>query len=142
MAQILLDEFLVSSDQCSQIDAKHFLRARFGHAEGIIPFIALLKIPILSDKQTSPKETYTYANNGWRGEIISPMSANIQWEIFRYHPRHHGRNSRPEDEKVLVRMLLNEYVVPFKYECEPYSTEYMFFYTLNELKRCYSVTNR
>ncbi|CAF0727570.1 unnamed protein product [Adineta ricciae] len=101
MAQILLDEFLVDSDECSQIDAKHFLRVRFGHAEGIIPFIALLKIPILSDKQTPPKEIYTYANNGWRGEIISPMSANIQWEIFRYHPRHHGRNSRPEDEKIL-----------------------------------------
>ncbi|CAF1352330.1 unnamed protein product [Rotaria sordida] len=63
MAQILLDDFFLHSTQCSQIDLKYFLRAHFAHGETIIPFAALLQIPILSDKSTPFNDTYTY--NGW-----------------------------------------------------------------------------
>ncbi|CAF4587312.1 unnamed protein product [Rotaria socialis] len=135
MAQILLDDFFHHSEQCSQVDAKYFLRARFGHAETIIPFVTLLKIPILSDKSTSLNETYTHENNGWRGELISPMAANIQWEIYR-----HSNNGTPDNiaqHQILMRMLFNEYPVPFKYECQPYNMNNHYFYTIDELKKCY-----
>ncbi|CAF5173125.1 unnamed protein product, partial [Rotaria magnacalcarata] len=114
MAQILLDDFFHHSEQCSQVDAKYFLRARFGHAETIIPFVTLLKIPILSDKSTSLNETYTHENNGWRGELISPMAANIQWEIYRRS--NNGTSDNIPQHQILMRMLFNEYPVPFKYE--------------------------
>lgn len=132
MAQVLLNDFLADASGCSQVNATHFLRARFGHAETIMPFVALLKIPLLSDKQTPLGDTYTYANNDWRGELVSPMSANVQWEIYR---RRDARTAAPAD--VLVRMLLNEHAVPFKEECKAYSAESPLFYTLEELTRCY-----
>ena len=111
------------------------IRARFVHAETIIPFAALLQIPILSDKSTPFHETFTYENNAWRGEFISPMSANIQWEIYRHI--NHGKNRVYRHQQILIRMLLNEYPVPFKYDCKPFPSMSTFFYTLEELKRCY-----
>ncbi len=140
MAQVLLDDFFLHSEKCSQIEATHFLRARFGHAETIIPFAALLQIPISSDKSTPVNETYTYENNGWRGELISPMAANIQWEIYRH--LNYRRNRYNRHQQILIRMLLNEYPVPFKYECKSYNTMNQFFYTIDELKRCYGIMNR
>ncbi|CAM4773528.1 unnamed protein product [Rotaria magnacalcarata] len=137
MAQILLDDFFHHSEQCSQVDAKYFLRARFGHAETIIPFVTLLKIPILSDKSTSLNETYTHENNGWRGELISPMAANIQWEIYRRS--NNGTSDNIPQHQILMRMLFNEYPVPFKYECKPYNMDNHYFYTIDELKQCYRI---
>ena len=137
MAQILLDDFILHSEKCSQLDSTHFLRARFAHAETIIPFAALLHIPILSDKSTPNNETFTYENNGWRGELISPMTANIQWEIYRHYS--YGKTRHSRHQQILIRMLLNEYLVPFKYDCKPYSTINPFFYTIDELKRCYRI---
>ena len=135
MAQILLDDFFEHTEQCAEPDAKHFLRARFTHAEAIIPFAALLQIPLLSDKSTPMDETYTYDNNGWRGELVSPMAANIQWDIYRYSNRSStGRMTQPS---VLIRMLYNEYPVPFKDSCRLYDRSHPFFYALDELKRCY-----
>ncbi len=74
MAQILLDDFCLDLEKCSQIDSTHFLRARFTHGEEIMPFTDLLKISVLCDKQTPANKTYTYENNGWRGELVCPMS--------------------------------------------------------------------
>jgi hypothetical protein len=140
MARILLDDFLLYTEKCSQIDSTHFLRARFAHAEAIIPFVALLQIPILSDKPTPFNETYTYENNGWRGELVSPMTANIQWEIYRH--LNYGKNRYNRHQQILIRMLLNEYPVLFKSECKPYNTNNQLFYTIDELKRCYKLVNR
>jgi hypothetical protein len=139
MAQILLDDFFLHSEKCSQLDSIHFLQARFAHSQTIIPFAALLKIPILSDKSTLINETYTYENNGWRGELVSPMTANIQWEIYRHY--NYGKTDYSSDQQILIRMLLNEYPVPFKNECKPYNIINQFFYTLDELKRCYGIVN-
>jgi len=131
MAKILRDDFFEHTDLCSRNDGKYFLRARFAHAETIIPFSALLKIPFLTDQSTPVDETFTYENNVWRGELVSPMAANIQWDIFR-HKTH-------EDERpVLVRMLYNERPVSFKSTCQSYDTVHDSFYTLEELKRCYT----
>ena len=140
MAQVLLDDFFLHSDQCSQIESTHFLRARFAHAETIIPFAALLKIPILSDKSTPFNETFTYENNGWRGELVSPMAANIQWEIYRNF--NYNKIDQSQHQPILIQMLLNEYPVPFKYDCKPYDAINPFFYTIEELKRCYSIIDR
>jgi hypothetical protein len=137
MAEILLDDFILDTEQCSQINSTHFLRARFGHAETIIPFAALLKIPILCDKQTPANETYTYENNGFRGELLSPMSANIQWDIYRH--KNYGKTHSFQHQQILIRMLLNEYPVPFKNDCQPYNTINHFYYTIDELKRCYNI---
>lgn len=137
IAQILLDDFMFQTEKCSQADSTHFLRARFAHAETIIPFAALLEIPHLSDKSTPVNETYTYENNHWRGELISPMAANIQWEIYR-----HSNAADDDDQSILIRMLLNEYPVPFKSECQSYNTTDSLFYTLDELKRCYRIISR
>ena len=134
-AQVLLDDFLIHSEKCSQIDSTHFLRVRFGQAGTIIPFTALLKIPILSDKSTPVNETYTYETNHWRGELVSPMTANIQWVIYRHTS--YGKTRFPQHQQILIRMLYNEHPVPFKYECKPYNTIHKYFYTLDELKRCY-----
>ena len=131
MAKVLLDDFLQHSDRCSQASSENFLRARFAHAETIIPFAALLKIPFLSDQSTPIEETFTYEKNVWRGEIVSPMAANIQWDIFR--PTKDG-----EERPTLVRMLYNEYPVSFKSTCQPYDTTLESFFTLEELERCYA----
>ena len=131
MAKVLLDDFLQHSARCSQTNGESFLRARFAHAETIIPFGALLKIPFLTDLSTPIEETYTYENNVWRGELVSPMAANIQWDIFR--PTIYG-----EERPTLVRMLYNEYPVSFKSTCRPYDTTHGSFYTLEELERCYT----
>lgn len=140
IAQILLDDFLLHSEKCSQTDATHFLRARFAHAETIIPFAALLQIPILSDKSTPFYQTFTYENNSWRGELVSPMTANIQWEIYRHV--NYGKNRHNRHQQILIRMLYNEYPVSFKTDCKPYSILNQFFYTIDELKRCYKIANR
>jgi hypothetical protein len=139
VAQVLLDDFFLHSEKCSQIDSTHSLRARFAHAETIIPFAALLQIPILSDKSTPSNETFTYENNGWRGELISPMAANIQWEMYRHF--NFGKTRHFRHQQIFIRMLLNEYPVPFKTDCKPYSTINQFFYTIDELKRCYRIEN-
>lgn len=135
MTRILLDDFFYHSEQCSRTDSTHFLRVRFGHAETIIPFATLLKIPSLTDKSTSFNETYTHENNNWRGELVSPMAANIQWEIYRHSKN--GKKDEFSQSQVLIRMLYNEYPVKFKNDCKPYDKNNENFYTLEELKRCY-----
>ncbi|CAF1444082.1 unnamed protein product [Adineta steineri] len=136
IAQTLLNDFLLDSEKCSQKNSKHFFRIRFGHKETIMPFVALLKIPELSDKQTSFNETYAYENNAWRSKLISPMAANIQWELYRHH--NYDETGHDRNQQIIIRMLLNEYPVPFKYQCRPYNEGNDFFYTLEELKRCYN----
>ncbi|MCG7262058.1 hypothetical protein MHJ96_12210 [Corynebacterium aurimucosum] len=66
---------------------------RFGHAETIIPLAALLKLPG-SEKGTPAGELYSWENSDWRGDTVSPMGANIQWDAF---PNRRG--------DTLVRML-------------------------------------
>ena len=96
---------------------------RFGHAETIIPLAALLKLPG-SEKGTPAGELYSWENSDWRGDTVSPMGANIQWDAF--------QNERGD---TLVRMLYNEKEITFHDGCEPIE-EGSTFYTLDELEAC------
>lgn len=96
---------------------------RFGHAETIIPLAALLKLPG-SEKAVPADAVMSYDNSAWRGDKVSPMGANIQWDAFQ------------NDEGVtLVRMLYNEVEIPFHAGCQPVADASM-FYTIDELADC------
>lgn len=105
---------------------------RFSHAQATMPIATWLQLentqyPVTED------ELYSYDTNPWRAAEISPMGANIQWDIY---VRDTGGSNNGAD--ILVRMLHNEKEVPFAKECKPIaSTQY--FYTFNELNRCFSV---
>lgn len=122
MAGALLEHFFDSIDQRLQGGnvAGSF---RFTHAEEIIPFAALLKING-SDVQISPDEIFSYENNPWRGEIVAPMGANIQWDVF-----------SDSEGSTAVRMLYNEKEAKFHENCVAISG-FEYFYDLEELRKC------
>ncbi len=76
IAQPLLDDFFNAIDTRER--AGTAATFRFAHAETIIPFAALLKLP---GSQRQASELYTYENNPWRGESVTPMAANVQWDV-------------------------------------------------------------
>ncbi|WP_225812286.1 histidine-type phosphatase [Streptomyces spinosus] len=123
MADVLLDDLF------RQVEAKRAgtgrigAELRFTHAEEIIPLAALMGLPG-STKPATPGEPYTYADNAWRGAAVSPLGANIQWDVYRGGSRW------------LVRMLYNEKETPFKAGCRPVAKGSA-FYDLDELERCF-----
>ena len=96
---------------------------RFEHTETIIPLAALLELPG-SEKGTPADELYSWENSDWRGDKVSPMGANIQWDAF--------QNDRGD---TLVRMLYNEKAIAIHDGCEPIA-ESSTFYTIDELEAC------
>lgn len=76
---------------------------RFAHAETIIPFAALLGIPLASEKETN----LNLINTKWLDFQVSPMAANIQWIFY-----------SNDTGNYLVKMLLNEKEVSFPIETE------------------------
>lgn len=86
IAQPLLDDFFKSIDErvAGGTTAATF---RFAHAETIMPFAALIgapgstqQAPAVENPQ-SVADVYNYQNNEWRGESVTPMAANIQWDV-------------------------------------------------------------
>ncbi|MET3802717.1 hypothetical protein ABID70_002672 [Clavibacter michiganensis] len=106
MATPLLDDFLDSMDArlAGSSTAATF---RFAHAETIIPFAALLGLPG-STQQVTPEQPYSYATNDWRGETVTPMAANVQWDVY-----------RDASGRAIVRMLDDERAIPFRAGCTP-----------------------
>lgn len=97
---------------------------RFSHAQALMPLAAFLGIEG-SSEAADPGVLYTYDNNPWRSALVSPMAANVQWDVY-----------RNDDGVTLVRMLHQEGEVRFASHCESWQqSEY--FYALEELKRCY-----
>lgn len=126
MAGVLLDDLF------QQIEAKRAgtsdlgAELRFTHAEEIIPLAALMGLPGSTQAATTT-QPYTYADNPWRGASVSPLGANIQWDVY------------SKGNTYLVRMLYNEKETPFKQSCHPVSRTST-FYNLNELERCFDRT--
>jgi len=106
---------------------KHVAKLRFAHAEQMMPLAALLHVKG-STQAAEPNVLYSQQNNEWRGGWVTPYSANIQWDVY--------KNSDQNGE-TLVKMLYNEKEIAFKDVCKVFpNTKY--FYSLSELKRCYS----
>lgn len=115
IAQPLLDDFFKSIDErvAGGTTAATF---RFAHAETIMPFAALIgapgstqQAPAVENPQ-SVADVYNYQNNEWRGESVTPMAANIQWDVATrdgIDPKT-GKAYTP-----LIRMLYNEEEVAF-----------------------------
>ncbi|MFT2690146.1 histidine-type phosphatase [Clavibacter zhangzhiyongii] len=122
MATPLLDDFLDSMDArlAGSATAATF---RFAHAETIIPFAALLGLPG-STQQVTPEQPYAYATNAWRGETVTPMAANVQWDVYRV-----------ADGRAVVRMLADERAIPFRAGCAPIAPGSL-FYDVGEVRRC------
>ncbi|MBM7412672.1 hypothetical protein JOE38_002495 [Clavibacter michiganensis] len=122
MATPLLDDFLDSMDArlAGSSTAATF---RFAHAETIIPFAALLGLPG-STQPVTPEAPYTYATNAWRGETVTPMAANVQWDVF-----------RDASGRAIVRMLYDEKAIPFRAGCTPIAPGSLFYDTA-EVRRC------
>lgn len=137
IAQPLLDDFFKSIDErvAGGTTAATF---RFAHAETIMPFAALIgapgstqQAPAVENPQ-SVADVYNYQNNEWRGESVTPMAANIQWDVATRD------GIDPETGKAytpLIRMLYNETEVPFNASCRPVA-EGSTWYKESELKSC------
>ncbi|MEU8263328.1 histidine-type phosphatase [Micromonospora sp. NPDC048999] len=124
MATVLLDDFFAKLEAAKGVGIHNRGAVfRFTHAEEIIPLAALMGLP--GSTQQMPEGTlYTYENNPWRGALVSPMGANIQWDMFQ------------RGNQYIVRMLYNEKETDFKAACKPISAG-SYFYDLTELERCF-----
>ncbi|KUM92149.1 histidine acid phosphatase [Streptomyces cellostaticus] len=123
MAGVLLDDFFEQAEAKRDGTSDLGAELRFTHAEEIIPLAALMGLPG-STSPATPGEPYTYADNPWRGASVSPLGANIQWDVFQ------------KDDRYLVRMLYNEQETAFKPGCRPLAKGIV-FYDLDELERCF-----
>lgn len=90
---------------------------RFAHAETIIPFAALLKIPEASEATSVTSDIAEV----WKDYIVSPMAANIIWVFY-----------QNKKGNVLIKMLLNEKEVEF-----PIPTDNFPFYEWPKVRRYY-----
>ncbi|MDT7842474.1 histidine-type phosphatase [Streptomyces justiciae] len=123
MADVLLDDFFKQVEAKKAGTSRLGAELRFSHAEEIIPLAALMGLPGSTEPVTE-QEPYTYATNPWRGASVSPLGANIQWDVFR------------KGDRWLVRMLYNEKETAFKAGCAPIAKGSK-FYDLDELERCF-----
>jgi hypothetical protein len=126
MAQALEDDFFNEVDAIGRGDMSHGAKLRFTHAEIICPFASILGLKGVF--APVPKaNTYTYDTNPWRGELVSPMAANVQWDVV-----------RDASGTLLVKMLYNERETDFKAACD--GARYAVgshFYSYDKLKACY-----
>ena len=150
IAQPLLDDFFKSIDDrvAGGTTAATF---RFAHAETIMPFAALIGAPGSTQQAPAVKnpqsvaDVYNYQNNEWRGESVTPMAANIQWDVATRIDPETGKAYTP-----LVRMLYNEEEVAFGgtntltrglSSCTPVA-EGSTWYKESELKSCLGVDGK
>lgn len=125
VAQPLLDGlFDEVQTQVVEGAGEHVAKLRFAHAETLIPLAALMQLEG-SRQSAQPGVLMSQANNEWRGGLVSPYAANIQWDVY-----------RNDAGRVLVKMLYNEKELAFKAGCSPIAVG-SFFYDFGELKRCY-----
>ena len=122
-ALALRDDFFKEVDALARGDLRHAAKLRFTHAEMIIPLASAMGL-----QQPLPASVaYSYDNNPWRGETVSPLAANLQWDVY-----------RNDEGRLIVRLLYNEKEAPFQTACDgariaPGSV----FYDYTGLKACY-----
>lgn len=127
MAQLLADDFFAEVEAIAEGDYRHAAKLRFAHAETVIPLVSLLQLKGMAEQQ--PLSTlYSYAGNSWRGEVVSPMASNMQWDVY--------QNSAG---RLIVKLLFNEKEADFKTECDRAKLSgTRSFYDFQELKACYA----
>ncbi|MGK5051043.1 histidine-type phosphatase [Janthinobacterium sp. RB2P8] len=122
-AVALREDFFREVDALAAGDLRHAAKLRFTHAEMIIPLASAMGL-----QQALPPETsYSHADSPWRGQSVSPLAANMQWDVY-----------RNDTGQLIVRLLYNEKETPFKPACDaariaPGSV----FYDYAGLKACY-----
>ncbi|UZR29744.1 histidine phosphatase family protein [Methylococcus mesophilus] len=126
MAEILENDFFEEIDAIARGDFSHAAKLRFAHAEIVIPFASKLGLKRVRE-QLPQADMYTYDNSSWRGEYVSPMAANIQWDVYG-----NGKG------KLLVKMLYNEKETDFKPGCKDARVSpASHYYDYKKLKACY-----
>ena len=122
-AVALREDFFREVDALAAGDLRHAAKLRFTHAEMIIPLASAMGL-----QQPLPASaSYGYDNHPWRGQTVSPLAANMQWDVY-----------RNGDGQLIVRLLYNEKETPFQASCDsariaPGSV----FYDYTGLKACY-----
>ncbi|WP_175673517.1 histidine-type phosphatase [Burkholderia ambifaria] len=125
MAKVLQDDFFNEVDAMARGDLAHAAKLRFTHAEIVIPFASIMNLKNVF-VPTPQAQTYTYANNPWRGDQVSPMAANMQWDVYR------------NGSRLIVKMLYNERETDFQAACDDAKiAPASHFYDYAGLKRCY-----
>ncbi|MGK5048367.1 histidine-type phosphatase [Janthinobacterium sp. GB4P2] len=122
-AVALREDFFREVDALAKGDLRHAAKLRFTHAEMIIPLASAMGL----QQALSPETSYSHADSPWRGQSVSPMAANMQWDVY-----------RNGEGQLIVRLLYNEKETPFKPACDgariaPGSV----FYDYAGLKACY-----
>ncbi|MCF3128718.1 histidine-type phosphatase [Acinetobacter soli] len=130
MAQGLKQDFFNQVDALMNQQQSHKAVLRFAHAEIIIPLATAFELKGMMTPLPLV-QTYSYSNSAWRGEDISPMAANMQWDIY--------QNAQGY---TLVKMLYNEKETLFKSNCDyaRYAPN-SYFYDYLKLKQCYNISN-
>ncbi|KKO61681.1 hypothetical protein VM94_05458 [Janthinobacterium sp. KBS0711] len=125
-ALALRDDFFKEVDALASGDLRHAAKLRFTHAEMIIPLASALSLKeALAPLPASASDSH--AGPRWRGQSVSPLAANMQWDVYRNGEGH-----------LIVRLLYNEKETDFQAACDgariaPGSV----FYDYTKLKTCY-----
>lgn len=125
-AEVLVEDMLAGIEAVAGGDRDEVAVLRFSHAQAMIPVAAFLRIK--GAHEALPEEQlFSYEVSPWRTATVSPMGANVQWDVY-----------TNGDGGVLVSMLHNERQVPFASECRPWSDS-RHYVELPELRRCYGL---
>ncbi|UQV46982.1 histidine-type phosphatase [Janthinobacterium lividum] len=125
-ALALREDFFKEVDALAKGDLRHAAKLRFTHAEMIIPLASAMGLKqVLAPLPASA--SYSYQTNPWRGQDVSPLAANMQWDVY-----------RNGEGQLIVRLLYNEKETDFQAACDgariaPGSV----FYDYTGLKACY-----
>ncbi|KAB1647602.1 histidine-type phosphatase [Pseudoclavibacter sp. CFCC 14310] len=136
-AQALLDDFFAGID-ARAAGGTVAATYRFGHAETVVPFAALLKLPGSTQQApatadpTSTSDVFSYETNEFRSESVGPMAANVQWDVV---SREGVDPATGQQYTPLVRLLYNERETAFNASCTAVSPG-SHWYKETELKRC------
>lgn len=116
IAKPLLENFIKTSDEAiANMNISADLR--FAHAETVIPFVSIMEIEGMSQKQDDISKVY----ETWNGSKVSPMAANIQWVFY-----------KNDEGDIIVKILHNEQpvAIPVKTDIAPY-------YRWNDMREFY-----